>query len=81
MEQAADATACGDCSCWKCLQELKSKNCPYVCASMNEQGYCVSPTGYLSHEEVMQYAEVAKESGQLCDMHQQEEIIGIDSLD
>lgn len=79
MEQAADATACGECEYWKCIRDFKAQDSPLE--TINEQGYCVSPTGYLSYQEVMQYADVAKECGQLCDMHAHEEVVGIDSLD
>ena len=71
MEQSADATACGYFSCWRCLRQIAIKRISFLSARMNKDGYCCSPSGYLSFKEIMQYAKARKLDGQLCPEHAQ----------
>lgn len=70
-EQNADAAACGDCMCPKCLMNLVFELLYSDLARMTSEGYCVSLQGYLSALEILAYADARRIDGQLCPKHAQ----------
>lgn len=68
-EQAADAAAYGDFSCSSCLFDISQGRVDYDSSQMTPGDYCVSSEGYLSQEEILEYAKAREIDGHLCELH------------